>query len=44
MLQKYVPIHREEDDSGDYYILSDEDSNCDIEDSEFMNGDYMGVE
>ena len=43
LLENSIPSHREEDDDGDYSRLSDEGSNCDMEDSEFMNGDDMGV-
>ena len=44
MLENYIPSNIEEYEDGDYSSLSDEGSNCDMEYSSFVNGDYTGAE
>ena len=42
--EKYTPSNREQDNDGDYYILSNKVSIYDMEDREFVNGYDMGME
>ena len=44
LLENSIPSHREEDNDGGDFILSDEGSNYDMEDNKLVNGDDMGLE
>ena len=37
-LKDYIPSHKEKDDDGCYYSLSDKDRNFNIKDNSFVNG------